>query len=106
VIVRILEHSRGYYDYREVPCATEYVWRPARFVLECGCGEKTLLLGFLDGSRCLCGADLAAAVRRRPGARTVEVEDTNYPWRPSYRAWSSANRNCEYDVWQELRALE
>ena len=98
-MVRILEHSRGYYDYREVPCGTEYVWRPARFVSECGCGEKTLLLGFLDGSRCLCGTKDA-------GARTVEVEDANYPWRPSYRVWSSANRNCEYDVWQELRALE
>lgn len=105
-MVRILEYSRGYYDYREVPCGTEYVWRPARFVSECGCGEKTLLLGFLDGSRCLCGADLAASVRKTPGARTVEVEDANYPWRPSYRVWSSANRNCEYDIWQELRALE
>ena len=66
-MVRILEHSRGYYDCREVPRGTEYVWRPARFVLECGCGEKTLLLGFLDGSRCLCGADLAASVRKTPG---------------------------------------
>lgn len=105
-MVRILEHCRGYYDCREVPCGTEYVWRPERFVLECGCGEKTILLGFLGDARCLCGADLAASVRRTPEARTVEEGDTNYPWRPSYRARSRANRNCEYDAWQELRALE
>lgn len=105
-MVRILEHSRGYYDCWEVPCGTEYLWRPERFVLECGCGEKTILVGFLGDSRYLCGADLAASVRRTPGARTVEEGDTNYPWRLLYAAWSSANRSCEYDAWQELRALE
>ena len=105
-MVRILEHSRSYYDCQEVPCGTEYVWRPQHVVLECGCGEKTILLGSLDGSRCLCGADLAASVRRTPGARSLEEEDTNYPWRPLYRVWSSVNKNSEYDAWQELRALE
>jgi hypothetical protein len=105
-MVRILEHSRGYYDCREVSCGTEYVWRPERLVLECGCGVTTILLGFLGNSRCLCGADLAASVRRTTGTHTVEEGDTNCPWRPLYRAWSSANRHCEYDIWQELRALE
>lgn len=44
-MVRILEHSRGYYECREVPYGNECVWRPERFVRECGCGEKTILRG-------------------------------------------------------------
>ncbi len=46
---------------------TEYVWHSERFVLECGCGEKTILLGFLGDARYLCGADLAASVRGKQG---------------------------------------
>ncbi len=105
-MVHMLEHSRGYYDRREVRCGTEYVWRPERFVLECDCGEKSILVGFLGDVRCLCGTDLTAFVRGKLGGRTVEGGDTDYPWRPSHRVWSSADRNCEYDAWQELRQLE
>ena len=106
-MVRILEHRRGYYECRKVPYGTVYVWHSERFVLECGCGEKTALLGFLGDAHCLCGADLAASVRGKPGTRTVEEGDTDHPWRPSYRAWLSANRNSKkYVAWQELRALE
>ncbi len=94
-MVRILKHSRGYYECQEVPFGTVYIWRPDRFVLECGCGNKTTLRGFLGDARCLCGADLAASIRGKPGVRTVEEGDTNYPWRPSYRAWSSTNRNSK-----------
>jgi hypothetical protein len=71
-MVHILEHSRGYYDCREVPCGTEYVWRPERFVLECDCGEKSILVGFLGDVRCLCGTHLTAFVRGKLGACTVE----------------------------------
>ena len=70
-MVRVLHHSRGYYDCREVPCGTEYVWRPARFVLECGCGEKTLLLGFLDGS----------------AARAVRISPPRYEGRRGHAPW-------------------
>ena len=70
-MVRILEHSRGYYDCREVPCGTEYVWRPARFVLECGCGEKTLLLGFLGG----------------PAACAVRISPPRYERRRRHAPW-------------------
>lgn len=66
-MARIRKHSRGYYECREVPYGTEYVWYPERFMLECGCGEKTTLPGFLGDARCLCGADLAASVRGIPG---------------------------------------
>jgi hypothetical protein len=98
-MVRILEHSRGHYERREVPCGTEYIWRPERCV-------RIIFLCFLINSRCLCDADLAASVRRMLGARTGRERNANYPWRPSYRAWSSASSNREHEAWQELRALE
>lgn len=107
--VRVLEHSRGYYDCREVPFGTEYVWCPGRIVLECACGEQATLLGSSGDARCQCGTDLAAFVRSKlrtkPRGRTMEEGDTNHPWRPTYQAWSGANR--KYDSWQEeLRELE
>jgi hypothetical protein len=105
-MVRMLEHSRGHYERREVPCGTEYIGRPERCVIECGCGERIIFLCFLINSRCLCDADLAASVRRMLGARTGRERNANYPWRPSYRAWSSASSNREHEAWQELRALE
>jgi hypothetical protein len=101
-MVRILEHSRGYYECREVPYGTVYVWCPERFVRECGRGEKTILRG--------CPLPVRRGPRRlragKAGGAHGGRGDTNCPWRPSRRVRSRAKTNFEYDVWQELRALE
>ena len=106
MLVRIIEHSRGYYERREVPRGSEYVWHPERFVLAYGCGEEAVLLGLLGDAQCPCGADLAPFVRGKRRAGTGEKRETNRPWRPSYRVRSRTSRNFEYDTWQELKTLE
>lgn len=75
--MRVIERIEGCYETQEAPFGKVYVWRPGRFVVECGCGERLTLVGSM--TTCNCGADLVATLREKPAAR--RPSDRDLPWR-------------------------
>ena len=60
-MVRVIERSGGRYEIQEVEFGTVYKWCPECVVVECDCGDMTILTPSM--ATCWCGADHTALVR-------------------------------------------
>ena len=77
--MQVIERSEGHYDAQKVQFGTVYRWCPGSVVVECDCGERSILTH--SETTCLqCSGEHADIVREEVAAR--ELEDTAmHPWR-------------------------
>lgn len=77
-MVKVIERSGGRYEVQDVEFGHVYKWCPECVVIECDCGEMTILTP--SAAVCRCGADHTALVREKPDARRLG-EKALHPWR-------------------------
>ncbi len=73
----VIERSGGRYDVQEVEFGRVYRWCPECVVIECDCGEMTILTP--SEATCRCGADHIALIRGELDRRLGDEE--LHPWR-------------------------
>lgn len=73
----VIERSGGRYDVQEVEFGRVYRWCPECVVIECDCGEMTILTP--SEAICWCGADHIALIRGELDRRSGDEE--LHPWR-------------------------
>jgi hypothetical protein len=80
-MARVIERSGGRYEVQEVDFGTVYKWCPECVVIECDCGEMTILTSSM--ARCWCGVDHTTLVRGELLSRgTRDLRDKAlHPWR-------------------------
>ena len=89
--MRVIEHLEEHYEVQEVPFGRVYKWCPESAVVECDCGERTILkISTLISSVvfCHCGADYTADIqeecqRHQPevlGQTLEDYETAQHPW--------------------------
>jgi hypothetical protein len=80
-MARVIERSGGRYEVQEVEFGQVYKWCPECVVIECDCGEMTILTSSM--ATCWCGADHTPLVRGELLSRgTRDLRDkTLHPWR-------------------------
>ncbi len=77
--MQIIERTRERYEVQKVEFGRVYRWCPECVVVECDCGEKSILTA--STSTCAgCGADHATVVRGESAAGRLESEAL-HPWR-------------------------
>lgn len=77
--MQVIECIEGHYEAQDVEFGRVYRWSPDGVMVECDCGERMVLGGFVttcDG----CGADHMAVVRDELGAGRLE-DEILHPWR-------------------------
>ncbi len=77
-MVTVIERSGGRYEVQDVEFGRVYKWCPECVVIECDCGEMTILTP--SEATCRCGADHTALVRGEHVTRRLEDKDL-HPWR-------------------------
>ncbi len=78
-MVEVIERIEGRYDTYEMEFGTVYRWCPGCVVVECDCGERSILTASM--STCSeCDADRAAVVQEELNSRQLR-EKTAHPWR-------------------------
>lgn len=77
-MAKVIERSGGRYEVQEVEFGQVYKWCPECVVIECDCGEMTILTP--SAATCRCGADHVDLVRGKLVARQSE-EEALHPWR-------------------------
>jgi len=75
------ERGEAHYETHEVPFGRVYEWRPARIILECGCGEKLTFTAASTITTCRCGADHTDAVHRIQEREGKLRDKVAHPWR-------------------------
>jgi hypothetical protein len=80
-MVRVIERSGGRYEVQEVEFGQVYKWCPECVVVECDCGEMTILTPSM--ATCWCGADHTALVRGELFTRGTRSSGDKvlHPWR-------------------------
>lgn len=78
LMVRVIERSGGRYEVQDVEFGQVYKWCPECVVIECDCGEMTILTP--SAATCGCGADHAALVRGKLDDRQ-SGDKALHPWR-------------------------
>ena len=78
--MKIVERTRGYYETEDMGLGRVYRWCPECVVIECDCGARQTLTGFMATCR-ECGADYASAVREELAAMRLEDDKFAHPWR-------------------------
>ncbi|MDX6379817.1 MAG: hypothetical protein QOI57_841 [Rubrobacteraceae bacterium] len=74
----VIERSGGRYEVQDVEFGQVYKWCPECVVVECDCGEVTILIPSVP--TCQCGADHTALVRGELVARQ-SGDKALHPWR-------------------------
>lgn len=77
-MVRVIERSGGRYEVQDVEFGQVYKWCPECVVVECDCGEMTILTPSM--ATCRCGADHTDLVRGEHVARR-SGDEALHPWR-------------------------
>jgi hypothetical protein len=80
LILTIVERIEGHYDVQEVEFGRVYRWCPERFIVECGCGQRTSLTASSTATCRRCGIDLAVIFREEPTTERSSDEIV-HPWR-------------------------
>ena len=73
----MVERAEGRYEAQDVELGRVYRWRPEQVVVECDCGERTIVTG--SETACRCGADYAAVLRE--GHAASPEDEVLHPWR-------------------------
>ncbi len=76
-MVTVIERSGGRYEVQDVEFGQVYKWCPECVVVECDCGEMTILTPSM--ATCRCGADHTALVRGEHVTR--RGDEALHPWR-------------------------
>ena len=81
-MAKIIERARARYDVEDVEHGTVYRWKPESVMVECGCGEKTILTH--SETACEeCGAEHTGLVREDLSYRQSQDDEDVHPWRYS-----------------------
>ena len=78
-MVTVIEHTGGRYDIHATEFGRSYRWVPDRVVVDCGCGEKTVLTRSAATCEC-CGADHSKTLSEELAACRRE-DEILHPWR-------------------------
>jgi len=80
-MVRVIERIGERYEVQEVEFGRVYKWCPECVVIECDCGEMTILTPSM--AMCRCGADHTALVREELLSRGIRSlgDKVLHPWR-------------------------
>jgi hypothetical protein len=95
--MQVMKHLEGHYELQEVPFGRIYEWCPESVVVECDCGQRSILkVSALSGcgALCACGADLATVIQENLEGHQPEVqgqmlsdyEAVHHPWLYDTRA--------------------
>ncbi len=77
--MQVIERTEGHYDVQEVEFGTVYRWCPECVVVECECGERSILTA--STTTCgECGVDHENALRKELDVRQLGDEIAR-PWR-------------------------
>ena len=77
--MRIVERVAGYYETQDVEMGTVYRWCPQSVLIECECGETTILT--TSGTTCReCGAEHRALAQEDFADHRSEGNEDLHPW--------------------------
>ncbi len=102
----MIECTAGHYEVQKTSYGEAYVWCPGCVVVECDCGERSILSA--SGTVCGCGADHAALVREELASRRSS-EEVPHPWDDEYHEWRKKQDEylrMEHNDWLEWRVIE
>ena|SRR3712207_6982439 len=101
----LIECTEGRYEVHKTSYGEAYVWCPECAVVDCDCGERTVLTA--SAAVCGCGADHAALVRGGLASRRVPG-GAPHPWEAEYEGWRRNNEPLlsEETYWLELSNVE
>lgn len=78
-MAKVIEHVQARYDIQEVQFGRVYKWCPESILMECECGETTIVTA--SASTCEeCGAEHVGLAREDLTERRLGDEDL-HPWR-------------------------
>jgi hypothetical protein len=75
--VIVVERAEGHYEVHDVEFGRVYRWCPEQVVVECDCGERTVLTG--SETACRCGTDYTTILREECAASPED--EVLHPWR-------------------------
>ena len=102
----MIECTEGHYEVQKTSYGEAYVWCPGCVVVECDCGERSVLSA--SETVCSCGADHETLVREELASRRSS-EEAAHPWDDEYRKWRKEQDEClrrEYNDWLEWSVIE
>jgi hypothetical protein len=79
-MAHIIERVEARYEAQEVVFGKVYEWHPAYVVLECDCGEQSILTVASTITACRCGADLGGFVRDMHEREDRLPDRLTHPW--------------------------
>ena len=97
----MIECTEGHYEVQRTSYGEAYVWCPEYVVVDCDCGERSVLRA--SDTVCSCGTDHAALVREELAFRGVS-EGASHPWEAEYQEWR--RKLDEYLVSEDTYSLE
>ena len=93
----VIECTEGHYEVQQTSYGEAYVWCPEHVVVECDCGEKSMLSA--SETVCSCGTDHVALVRK-----VLASQGAPHPWEAEYDEWR--NKQDKYLLSEEIYSLE
>ena len=102
----MIECTEGHYEVQKASYGEAYVWCPGCVVVECECGERSVLSA--SKTVCSCGADHKTLVSEELASRRSSGE-APHPWDDEYRKWRKEQDEClrrEYNDWLEWSGIE
>ena len=93
----VIECTEGHYEVHKTSYAESYVWCHGCVVVECGCGERSVLSA--SETVCGCGTDHAALVNE-----VLSSQRSPHPWDAEYQEWR--RKMDEYLLSEEPYQLE
>jgi hypothetical protein len=80
----MIECNEGRYEVQKTSYGEAYVWCPECVVVDCDCGERSVLRA--SETICSCGTDHATLVREELALRGVS-DGASHPWDAEYQEW-------------------
>jgi hypothetical protein len=102
----VIAHTQGHYEVQETPYGETFVWCPECVVVECDCGERSVLSASQSTSR--CGADHGAVIGKELASKRSS-EQVSHPLEDEYSEWRKRQREFLYSeshYWLEWRLME
>ncbi len=102
----MIECTEGHYEVQKTSYGEAYVWCPGCVVVECDCGERSVLSA--SETVCSCGADHETLIREELASRRSS-EEVPHPWDEEYHEWRKEQDEYlrrEYNDWLEWCVIE
>jgi hypothetical protein len=98
----VIDSTEGHYEVHKTSYGDDYVWCHGCVVVECDCGERSVLSA--SETVCGCGTDHAALVNE-----VLSFQRESHPWDAEYREWRKGQDEyllSEETYWLELSRLD